>query len=263
MSLRTLCCAVALLLSSLTASAADPDRFLVQYLQFSEKELSQLREGRAIVKPLPSQANNEVAVAGAIRIGVSIKQFLTLFRDMPSFKQSPEVLEVRLYGELPASLQARLEEQARSYPGQRNTPALASPNVFLTDHARPLAERLQGSAAAGLEEFTYYSREKILKKPVEMLTRVSLFEDEVNRRAFIATSQAYASDYFDGSLGLTALLESSDGTTLIYINRSRAHALGGALSSLRRSIASKVICGTMARKLEETRARLTTTSARK
>ena len=60
-------------------------------------------------------------------------------------------------------------------------------------------------------------------------------------QAFIASKQAYASHYFDSSLGLTAAVEDEDAggaptNYLVYLNRSRTLDLAGSFSGLRRRI---------------------------
>jgi hypothetical protein len=97
---------------------------------------------------------------------------------------------------------------------------------------------------AGIENFIYWSREKFGFKPVINLTHVSIYkwaQSEWNGY-MIASRQIFADHYYDGSLGLTILIDragkrgSTEGSYLIYINRSRIDMLGGFLSSLRRAI---------------------------
>ena len=54
----------------------------------------------------------------------------------------------------------------------------------------------------------------------------------------IASKQIYATHYFDASLGLTVLVRRGEGPGyyLMYLNRSRADALKGGFSGLRRAV---------------------------
>jgi hypothetical protein len=246
--------AVALLTSA--ARAAEPHTLLIDDLGFSPAEIRKLEAGEAIARALPATGCGEVATAGAIRINVSLRHFLSRFRNMPLFKKSAEVLEVQFLDDLPKAVRQDLEVRSARYAGARNTIALAEASAFLDRYSPALWKRLRGSDSPALEEFTYWSRERIVKRPVEMLTRVLIDEHPAQRSAFIATEQVYASHYFDGSLGLTAVFETPEATYLVYINRTRAHALGGAFSGVRKSIAARILTGTLERKLAETRDRL-------
>jgi hypothetical protein len=79
--------------------------------------------------------------------------------------------------------------------------------------------------------------------------------------AFLASKQLYASHYFEGSLGLTAVVQSGEsGVDVVYHNRSRLDALRGGWVGLRRSIANRRVRGVleagllrMKRQVEEAR----------
>ncbi len=80
-------------------------------------------------------------------------------------------------------------------------------------------------------------------KDVVSITHVTIYSREIEGRlqVFIASKQAYASHYFDSSLGITVVLEDEDaeGTPtnyLVYLNRSRTLDLAGSFSGLRRRI---------------------------
>jgi hypothetical protein len=97
---------------------------------------------------------------------------------------------------------------------------------------------------SGTEDFIYWSKEKFGLKPVLSLTHVTIYKqhrDSGTPDIYIASKQLYANHYFEASLGLTAFVDGVEdtktrGSYLMYLNRSRADALRGWFSSLRRSI---------------------------
>jgi hypothetical protein len=95
----------------------------------------------------------------------------------------------------------------------------------------------------GAKNFVYWSKEKFGLKDVISITHVTIYQRKVEGRlqAFIASKQAYASHYFDSSLGITAIVEDEDAegaptNYLLYLNRSRTLDLAGSFSGLRRRI---------------------------
>jgi hypothetical protein len=95
------------------------------------------------------------------------------------------------------------------------------------------AKRLDDS-----EDFIYWSKEKFGLKPVISVTHVSIQRKPESGPTLIASKQIYASHYFEASLGLTAVVASSEqqepGFYLLYLNRSRSDALHGGFSGLAR-----------------------------
>lgn len=95
------------------------------------------------------------------------------------------------------------------------------------------AKRLDDS-----EDFIYWSKEKFGLKPVISVTHASIYRNPGSGRTLIASKQIYASHYFEASLGLTAVVGSSQqsglGFYLLYLNRSRSDALHGGFSGLAR-----------------------------
>ena len=94
-------------------------------------------------------------------------------------------------------------------------------------------------AAAGLDAFVYWSKEKIGPRAVVSLTHV-VISPPADGNAAIATKQIYASHYGHASLGLTILLDrsttSAPRTRVIYVNRSRLDIFGGLFGSIKRPI---------------------------
>ena len=92
----------------------------------------------------------------------------------------------------------------------------------------------------GAEDFLYWSKEKFGAAPFITVTHVVI----VCRTAatcVVATKDVYSSRYIDASLAVTLASDAAGGGAfdLVYANRSRASALKGRLSALRRSIAER------------------------
>ncbi len=89
-----------------------------------------------------------------------------------------------------------------------------------------------------VEDFLYWSKEHVGRKPVVSITHVAIHHRP--DRIFIASKQIYASHYFDGSLGLTVAADPDNptrrGMYLAYVNRSRIDALGGMFGGFLRAI---------------------------
>lgn len=116
----------------------------------------------------------------------------------------------------------------------------ASPYVY--DYEPEFYEYLRAYPAKRLvnvEDFIYWSKEKFGLKPVISVTHVTIYHKPDTGRTLISSKQIYASHYFEASLGLTAVIATSQkgaaGFYLLYLNRSRSDALHGGFSGLARS----------------------------
>jgi len=92
-----------------------------------------------------------------------------------------------------------------------------------------------------VENAIVWSKVKFGLKPVIAINHITIYknEKEAGPQILIASKQIYANHYFDSSLGLTAFISipgASPAAYLLYENRSRADALEGVFSKLRRSI---------------------------
>jgi len=86
-----------------------------------------------------------------------------------------------------------------------------------------------------------WSKVKFGLKPVIAINHITIYknEKEAGPQILIASKQIYANHYFDSSLALTAFINipgASPASYLFYENRSRADALEGVFSKLRRGI---------------------------
>lgn len=119
------------------------------------------------------------------------------------------------------------------------------------------------SRSPEVENFYYWSKEKVGLKPVVSMTHVMIRKTTIGGRqwAFAASKQIYANHYFEASLGLTVLVpESADPEKpdlwVAYFNRSRSDVLGGWLGGLKRSIVRGRVRASVEKDLAEMKRRL-------
>ena len=93
-----------------------------------------------------------------------------------------------------------------------------------------------------VENFVYWSKEHFGLKPVINLTHVAIYRPPTTGgEVLIASKNIYSSHYIDASLGLTVLVDcqADEGAAclyLMYLNRSRIDALGGAFGKIKHAI---------------------------
>src|SRR5439155_15477245 len=118
-----------------------------------------------------------------------------------------------------------------------NMPAIGALAPGLRDHLA----RFPRDRVAGAEDFLYWSKEKFGVAPFISVTHVTIVCPSA-RTCVMTTKDVYSSRYIDASLALAIASDAGDvGETidLVYANRSRANALKGGLSGLRRSIVER------------------------
>ena len=110
----------------------------------------------------------------------------------------------------------------------------------------------------GAEDYLYWSKEKFGIAPFISVTHVTLAPEGPHE--YVATTRdVYSSRYFDASLALVVASDSvSDPHAfyLFYVNRSRASALRGAFSRIRRSIVERRVRGSLEDNLRDVKRRL-------
>jgi hypothetical protein len=110
----------------------------------------------------------------------------------------------------------------------------------------------------GAEDFLYWSKEKFGLTPFITVTHVTITHP--TPASFVIVSKdVYSSRYFDASLSLTIASEAvgaPDAFYLVYVNRSRANALKGTMSGLRRAIVERRAKGSLDENLKSTKSRL-------
>jgi hypothetical protein len=119
-------------------------------------------------------------------------------------------------------------------------------------------DRFPNRRLAGADDFLYWSKEKFGLTPFISVTHVVLVPNGPHQYV-AATRDVYSSRYVDASLSLAVASDSvSDPGSfyLVYVNRSRANALKGAFSKLRRSIVERRARGSLEENLKNVKRRL-------
>ena len=108
--------------------------------------------------------------------------------------------------------------------------------------------------------FLYWSQESFGLKPLLSVTHVTIFPPAGDRPPIVVSKGIYSSHYLDASLSMTWLLDAGAGEEsvidVVYINRSRVDAFGGAFGRLARSVAAGKQRDGMLRELRALRTRL-------
>jgi hypothetical protein len=113
------------------------------------------------------------------------------------------------------------------------------------------------SRLAGAEDFLYWSKEKFGIAPFITVTHITIARTPSSSALIMTSKDVYSSRYFDSSLGLTiAAAEPDGGFLLVYENRSRASALKGTFSALRRSMVERRVKSSLEDSLRSIKARL-------
>jgi hypothetical protein len=110
----------------------------------------------------------------------------------------------------------------------------------------------------GAEDFLYWSKEKFGIAPFISVTHVTIVS--AGPHQYVATTRdVYASRYVDASLALAVASDSvgdPHSFYLFYVNRSRASALRGVFSRLRRSIVERRAKSSLEENLKAVKQRL-------
>lgn len=112
------------------------------------------------------------------------------------------------------------------------------------------------------QDFIYWSKEKFGLKPVISITHVIIYKRQrpEGTDVMIASKGIYASHYFEASFGLTALVHGPGNdlshSYLIYLNRSRADGLRGALGGMKRALISSSLRDGVHKNMDIVRQRL-------
>jgi hypothetical protein len=120
-------------------------------------------------------------------------------------------------------------------------------------------QAFSSSPLAGGEDIIYWSKESMgSAAPFVTVTHIVIAQP-TPASFVIASRDVYSSRYIDASLSLTIASDSvasPDAFYLVYVNRSRADALKGALAGLRRSIVERRVRASLEENLKLTKARL-------
>ena len=77
-----------------SAPVRDPTRDFARRLGFDDGSIASLERGGVIVRTLDASVGGEIAVAGAVRIGVPRAYFVRRWRDIASFKRDAKAPEI-------------------------------------------------------------------------------------------------------------------------------------------------------------------------
>jgi hypothetical protein len=130
-------------------------------------------------------------------------------------------------------------------------------HILVPDLANHLKD-FPSNSLPGAEDFLYWSKEKFGIEPFITVTHVTLTCTSAET-CVMTTKDVYSSRYVDASLAL-AIASDAVGTPnafyLVYANRSRANALKGGLSRLRRMMAERRARGGLEASLKTIKAQL-------
>jgi hypothetical protein len=117
-----------------------------------------------------------------------------------------------------------------------NSTAIGALVPGLADHLRDFPNR----RVSGAEDFLYWTKQKFPSATVISVTHVTIV-CAIARTCVVTTKDVYSSRYLDASLALTIATDGADPNSIyvVYANRSRANALKGLFSGLRRAIAER------------------------
>lgn len=136
----------------------------------------------------------------------------------------------------------------------RASPYLETVLPGLGDHLGRFPQR----RLDGADDFLYWSKEKFGLTPFISVTHVALVPNGPHQYV-AATRDVYSTRYVDASLSLAIASDSmsdSGSIYLVYVNRSRANALKGAFSKLRRAIVERRARGSLEDNLKNVKRRL-------
>ena len=134
---------------------------------------------------------------------------------------------------------------------------------YLQAAAPDILRRITGTPSdlrGTTDDFLYWSKAALGLKPIITLTHVAICtQGRGPNEVVIASRQIFANHYVDASLGLTALIDSSDGSGmsyLIHVNRSRIDRVPGPFGALARALVRSRIRKGVEKSLAIERARL-------
>lgn len=138
------------------------------------------------------------------------------------------------------------EKALIAYNDKRNAIHLAAEQRGLNEAPSYINAVLaeQRSELRVVEDAIVWSKIKFGLKPVININHITVYrrDREVGPQVLIASKQLYANHYFNAFLALTAFVtvaDSSQGSYLVYENRSRADGLEGPFGKIKRGVVEK------------------------
>ena len=136
----------------------------------------------------------------------------------------------------------------------RSSPALAALVPGLPDHLK----NFPASRLPDADDFLYWSKERVSMSTFITVTHVTIVCSST-ATCVMTTKDVYSSRFIDASLAIsiaTDSLETPSAFYLVYANRSRANALKGGFSSLRRAIVERRARGSLEEHLRTLKAQM-------
>jgi hypothetical protein len=172
------------------------------------------------------------------------------------------VEHVRAYVSGGPGLITEYDDEKRPVRPAEDFSALLAGSSYIEGLVPGLSKHLMAfssSAFPGAEDILYWSKEKFGNAPPFVTVTHVVITQPAPANFVIASRDVYSSRYIDASLSLTIAsdaVSSPDSFYLVYVNRSRADALKGAFSGLRRSIVERRARAALEENLKLTKARL-------
>ena len=140
----------------------------------------------------------------------------------------------------------RGEQALIEYNDKRDSVSLAAEQRALTS-ADGYVNSFLSDSKSGLQLFEdalVWSKIKFGLKPVIAVNHISIYKrnSDVGPQVLVASKQIYANHYFNAFLALTAFVNvpgATNGSYLVYENRSRADGLEGPFGKLKRGVVEK------------------------
>jgi hypothetical protein len=133
------------------------------------------------------------------------------------------------------------------------TPAVGALVPSLPEHLARFPE----APLSESEDFLYWSKESFGPAPFISVTHVTIVCPKPHT-CVMTTKDVYSTRYIDASLAVAVVTDSMAGDSIyvVYANRSRANALRGALSALRKSLVERRARSTLEQSLVRIKTRL-------
>ena len=164
----------------------------------------------------------------------------------PDYSTSVSNLYKQMLLEYVRDYRARGEKALIQYNDKRDEISLAAEQQTLRAAASYVKAVLaeQRSELRLVEDAIVWSKIKFGLKPVIAINHVSIYrrDREVGPQVVVASNQIYANHYFNAFQSLTAFVtvpDATQGSYLVYENRSRADGLEGPFSKIKRGVIEK------------------------
>jgi hypothetical protein len=147
-----------------------------------------------------------------------------------------------------AALQPYVEHGGDEIDPATTFAALLDHSVYLSQHLPGLVQHLSRHPHRPMPEvetFTYWSKERLARKPIISATHVSIVRsrDERMPDALVVGNEIFATHYLNASLSVAAIIRGQSGSHnyLAYFNQAHVDVLGGMFGGLVRPVMERRI----------------------